>query len=32
MTTTKIQAEGLPTLSGKGHWHRGTVGNLLAQT
>jgi hypothetical protein len=23
--------EGVPTLSGKGHWQKGTIGNLLAQ-
>jgi hypothetical protein len=24
-------AEGVPTLSGKGRWQKGTIGNLLAQ-
>jgi len=24
--------EGVPTLSGKGRWQKGTIGNLLAQT
>jgi hypothetical protein len=27
----RLNAEGVPTLSGKGRWQKGTVGNLLAQ-
>ena len=27
----KLNAEGVPTLSGKGRWQKGTVENLLAQ-
>ena len=27
----RLNAEGLPTLSGRGQWQRGTVGRLLAQ-
>jgi hypothetical protein len=27
----RLNAEGLPTLSGKGRWQKGTIGNLLAQ-
>jgi hypothetical protein len=26
-----LNAEGVPTLSGKGRWQKGTIGNLLAQ-
>lgn len=26
-----LNNEGVPTLSGKGHWQKGTIGNLLAQ-
>jgi hypothetical protein len=28
---TQLNAEGVPTLNGKEHWQKGTVGNLLAQ-
>jgi recombinase len=28
----RLNAEGIPTLSGKGRWRKGTIGNLLAQT
>jgi excisionase family DNA binding protein len=28
---TKLNVEGVPTLSGKGTWQKGTVSNLLAQ-
>jgi excisionase family DNA binding protein len=28
---TRLNAEGVPTLSGKGTWQKGTVSNLLAQ-
>jgi hypothetical protein len=28
----RLNAEGVPTLSGKGCWQKGTVGNLLAQS
>ena len=28
---TQLNAEGVPTLSGKGTWQKGTVGHLLAQ-
>jgi recombinase len=27
----RLNAEGVPTLSGKGRWQKGTIGNLLAQ-
>jgi hypothetical protein len=27
----RFNAEGIPTLSGKGQWRKGTIGNLLAQ-
>jgi helix-turn-helix protein/recombinase len=27
----RLNNEGVPTLSGKGHWQKGTIGNLLAQ-
>jgi hypothetical protein len=27
----RLNADGVPTLSGKGHWQKGTIGNLLAQ-
>jgi hypothetical protein len=27
----RLTAEGVPTLSGKGRWQKGTIGNLLAQ-
>ena len=27
----KLNADGVPTLSGKGRWQKGTIGNLLAQ-
>ena len=27
----RLNAEGVPTLSGRGRWQKGTVGNLLAQ-
>jgi hypothetical protein len=27
----RLNAEGIPTLSGKGRWQKGTIGNLLAQ-
>jgi hypothetical protein len=27
----QLNAEGVPTLSGKGRWQKGTIGNLLAQ-
>jgi Recombinase len=27
----QLKAEGVPTLSGKGRWQKGTIGNLLAQ-
>ncbi len=27
----RLNAEGVPTLSGRGQWQRGTVGNLLAE-
>ena len=27
----RLNSEGVPTLSGKGHWQKGTIGNLLAQ-
>jgi Helix-turn-helix domain/Recombinase len=27
----QLNAEGIPTLSGKGRWQKGTIGNLLAQ-
>jgi hypothetical protein len=26
-----LNAENVPTLSSKGHWQKGTIGNLLAQ-
>jgi hypothetical protein len=26
-----LNKEGIPTLSGKGRWQKGTIGNLLAQ-
>jgi hypothetical protein len=29
--TTRLNVEGVPTLPGRGHWQKGTVGNLLAQ-
>jgi Recombinase len=29
--TTRLNVEGMPTLSGKGTWQKGTVSNLLAQ-
>jgi hypothetical protein len=28
----QLNARGIPTLSGKGRWQKGTIGNLLAQT
>ncbi len=28
----QLNAEGVPTLSGKGRWQKGTISNLLAQT
>ena len=28
---TQLNREGLPTLSGRGQWQRGTVANLLAE-
>jgi hypothetical protein len=28
---TQLNGEGVPTISGKGQWQKGTVGNLLAQ-
>jgi excisionase family DNA binding protein len=28
---TRLNAEGVPTLTGRGQWQKGTVGNLLAQ-
>jgi hypothetical protein len=28
---TQLNAEGVPTISGKGHWQVGTVGNLLKE-
>jgi Recombinase len=28
---TRLNAEGIPTLSGKGTWKKGTIGNLLAE-
>ena len=27
----RLTAEGVPTLSGKGRWQKGTIANLLAQ-
>ena len=27
----RLNAEGIPTLSGKGRWQKGSIGNLLAQ-
>jgi Recombinase len=27
----RLNKEGVPTLSGKGRWQKGTIGNLLAQ-
>jgi len=27
----ELNARGIPTLSGKGRWQKGTIGNLLAQ-
>jgi hypothetical protein len=27
----RLNHEGVPTLSGKGRWQKGTIGNLLAQ-
>jgi hypothetical protein len=27
----RFNDEGVPTLSGKGRWHKGTIGNLLAE-
>jgi hypothetical protein len=27
----RLNAEGVPTLSGKGRWQKGAIGNLLAQ-
>jgi hypothetical protein len=27
----QLNAEGVPTLGGKGRWQKGTIGNLLAQ-
>jgi Recombinase len=27
----QLNAEGVPTLSGRGRWQKGTVGDLLAQ-
>jgi Recombinase len=27
----RLNNEGVPTLSGKGRWQKGTIGNLLAQ-
>jgi hypothetical protein len=29
MTTPLIQADGMPTLTGQGVWHRGAISNLL---
>jgi excisionase family DNA binding protein len=28
---TQLNVEGVPTISGKGRWQKGTIGNLLAQ-
>ena len=28
---SSLNGEGVPTLSGKGRWQKGTIGNLLAQ-
>ena len=27
----RLNEEGVPTLSGRGHWQKGTIANLLAQ-
>jgi hypothetical protein len=27
----RLNKDGIPTLSGKGRWQKGTIGNLLAQ-
>jgi hypothetical protein len=27
----RLNADGVPTLSGKGRWQKGTIGNLLAR-
>jgi hypothetical protein len=27
----RLNNEGVPTLSGKGHWQKGTIGKLIAQ-
>jgi len=27
----RLNADGVPTLSGKGRWQKGTIGNLLAE-
>jgi hypothetical protein len=27
----RLNADGVPTLSGKGKWQKGTIGNLLVQ-
>jgi hypothetical protein len=27
----RLNAEGVPTISGKGQWQKGAIGNLLAQ-
>jgi hypothetical protein len=29
---SQLTAEGVPTLSGRGHWRLGTIGNLLAES
>jgi hypothetical protein len=29
--TNQLNAEGIPTLTGKGRWQKGTIGNMLAQ-
>jgi hypothetical protein len=29
--TNRLNAEGTPTLSGRGQWQKGTIANLLAQ-
>jgi hypothetical protein len=28
----RLNADGVPTISGRGRWQKGTIGNLLAQT
>jgi hypothetical protein len=30
-SANRLNAEGIPTLSDKGRWQKGTIGNLLAQ-